>query len=190
MKLTKILTASFLALGIFVSCKKKETAPVAMSEDKIIMQRQLDTILDPGDSLVDRPNPNVSKRPDIPADQTGFQGAADEKLLRQQLRFLFANSWEPKVRIFAGKNEFIKISGESYSFNENGTYTFKSPQGTVKGIWKGRIYNEKPAVVMVPDDKQFKTTEYTFNNVGNQMIWAGTSDYGDNAEQIMLMPLK
>lgn len=190
MKINKFYILLCLGLTFMAACKKKETTQTALTEDQQIVKNQLDTIIQPGDSLIDVPNPNASKRPEISADQRGFQGSTDGELLRKELKFLFVSSWEPKAKIYAGKNEFIKISGEKYSFNEDGTYTFTSAKGNVKGIWKGRIYNEKPAVVMVPDDKTLKTTEYTFNNVGKQMIWAGTSDYGDNAEQIMLMPAK
>lgn len=185
MKQNSFFVFLILAIG-FIACKS-DNSNDSKSDQSEVYQKALDTILQPGDTIRERPQPQKNNRPEIPADQLGMKGIKDNDTLKSSLAFIFGQTWTTRLRVMAGQNDFEKLPPDTYSFNEDGTYAFTHEGKTSKGVWKARIYNDKPTLVMVPDDTKMKTSEFQFNHIEKtKMVWAGTPDYGDNAIQMML----
>jgi hypothetical protein len=185
MKQNFIFVLLILAIG-FIACKS-DSSKEAQSDQSEVYQKALDTILAPGDTVRERPQPQKNDRPNIPADQLGMKGVGNNDSLKTGLAFIFGQTWTTKLQVLAGQNDFTKLPPDTYIFKEEGTYTFTHDGKATNGVWKARIYNDKPTLVMVPDDKKMKTIEFQFNHIEKaKMVWAGTSTYGDNAIQMML----
>lgn len=181
-----LLILIILFTGLF-SCKSDKKEVPETNNREVTGGAALDTFIKPGDSLIQIVNPNAASRPDIGADMRGFNGAKDEKNLRSLLAFVFGPEWEPRAKVTAGDDQFVKITGESYVFKDDGTYIFTGSKGKVNGVWKGLMAEDQPVMLLVPGDEKMKTTEWIIHDLGRkQMVWAGTNSYGDNAIQIML----
>jgi len=187
MKKSHFLLIMMILFTGLISCKSenKEAPPTINRE--VTGGAALDTFIKPGDSLIQNINPNANSRPDIGADMRGFNGSKDEKNLRSLLGFIFGHEWEPRAKVTAGDDQFVKITGESYIFKDDGTYVFTGSKGKVNGVWKALMAGDQPVMLLVPGDEKMKTTEWVVHELGKQqMVWAGTNSYGDNAVQIML----
>jgi len=76
-------------------------------------------------------------------------------------------------------------AGQWIDFDSDGTFKAgKLSQQTHTGTW---AYNHEAGVLLIqPDDKNFKTSEWKVQYNDDMVIFVGTSSFGDNATQIQL----
>jgi hypothetical protein len=77
-------------------------------------------------------------------------------------------------------------AGQWIDFDPDGTFKAgKLSTQTHKGVW---TYNHDAGVILIqPDDKNFKTSEWKVMSNDDMIVFVGTSTYGDNNTQIQLV---
>ncbi len=126
------------------------------------------------------PTPDVEQKPEGESNPVKNEGGHDYTFLtHQMLLYKVSNTTgkDPKEQPYAG--QWIDLEPDG---------TFKAgklKKQTHTGKW---TYSHDAGILLLhPEDKNFKTTEWKVLNNDDMIVWVGTQTYGDNATQIQLI---